>query len=192
VSLVGTSDAPACLVVSIPEATSAVAPDWKIYRLRRVVFFLAVVFFVDRLAVFFLATLLFVAFFLVDGLAFLAGFFLVAVFFFVDRLAVFLLAVFFFVAVFFLVDRLAFVAGRFVAVFFFVAIYEAPEGSGPIAKNTVASSGAPIQRKLGDINARSLIDAGQMHSAELNYLHDPTSLAYWNIFANFWSIDFSK
>jgi len=149
VSLVGTSDAPACLVVSIPEATSAVAPDWKIYRLRRVVFFLAVVFFVDRLAVFFLATLLFVAFFLVDGAAFLAGFFLVTAFFFVDRLAVFLLAVFFFVAVFFLVDRLAFVAGRFVAVFFFVAIYEAPEGSGPIQKIQSFPLGHPYRGSWG-------------------------------------------
>jgi hypothetical protein len=60
------------------------------------------VFLVDRLAVFFLATELFVAFFLADGLAFLAGFFFAVAFFFVDRLAVFLLAGFFFVTVFFL------------------------------------------------------------------------------------------
>jgi len=192
VSLVDASDAPACLVVSIPDATSAVAPDWKTYRFRRVVFFLAAVFLVERLVVFFLATVLFVAFFLVDGLVFLVGFFFAVAFFFVDRLAVFLPVVFFFATVFFLVDRLAFVAGRFVAVFFFVAIYEAPEGSGPIAKNTAVSSGAPIQRRLGDINARSLIDVGQMQSAELNDLHDPTSSAYWNIIANFWSIEFSK
>ncbi|MBP62232.1 MAG: hypothetical protein CMJ62_11995 [Planctomycetaceae bacterium] len=103
------------------------------------------VFLVDRLAVFFLATELFVAFFLADGLAFLAGFFFAVAFFFVDRLAVFLLAGFFFVTVFFLVDRLAFVAGRFVAVFFFVAIYEAPEGSGPIAKTQPFPLGHPFK-----------------------------------------------
>ena len=99
------------------------------------------VFLVDRLAVFFLATELFVAFFLADGLAFLAGFFFAVAFFFVDRLAVFLLAGFFFVTVFFLVDRLAFVA----AVFFFVAIYEAPEGSGPIAKTQPFPLGHPFK-----------------------------------------------
>ena len=151
-----------------------------------------VVFFVDRLAVFFLATLLFVAFFLVDGLAFLAGFFLVTAFFFVDCLAVSLPAVFSFVTVFFLVDRLAFVVGRFVAVFFFFAIYEAPEGSGPIAKKYSRFLWGTHTKEAGNINARSLIDAGQMQLAELNYLHDLTSSAYWNIFANFWSIDFSK
>ena len=102
--------------------------------------FFVAFFLVDRLAFFFFAV-----FFLVDRLAFffLAVFFL-AVRFLVDRLAFFFLAVFFLVAARFLVDRLAvfFLAARF-----FVAIFMAPLLRIP----TKINANSPLGTLAGEI-----------------------------------------